>query len=66
MTAATLSGATRPYAVLGHPIRHTLSPAMHNAAFQALGRDAVYLAFDVAPERLMQVLPAMAAMVAMR
>ena len=62
MTAATLSGATRPYAVLGHPIRHTLSPAMHNAAFQALGRDAVYLAFDVAPERLMQVLPAMAAM----
>ncbi|MEI7437381.1 MAG: shikimate dehydrogenase, partial [bacterium] len=34
----------------------------HNAAFQALGRDAVYMAFDVAPERLMQVLPSMAAM----
>ncbi|MEI7437183.1 MAG: shikimate dehydrogenase, partial [bacterium] len=62
MTAPTLSGTTRPYAVLGHPVRHTLSPAMHNAAFQALVRDAVYMAFDVAPEQLMQVLPAMAAM----
>ncbi len=57
-----LSGHTRPFAVLGHPIGHTLSPVMHNAAIGALGLDAVYLAFDVAPERLMEVLPAMAAM----
>lgn len=57
-----LSGHTRPFAVLGHPIGHTLSPVMHNAALYALGMDAVYLAFDVAPERLMEVLPAMAAM----
>jgi shikimate dehydrogenase len=35
---------------------------MHNAAFRALGMDAIYLAFDVTPERLMGVLPAMAAM----
>lgn len=54
-----LSGHTRPYAVLGHPIGHTLSPVMHNAAFRALGRDAIYLAFDVAPEHLPEVLPAM-------
>ncbi len=54
-----LSGHTTPYAVLGHPIGHTLSPVMHNASFEALGLDAIYLAFDVAPENLMTVLPAM-------
>lgn len=57
-----LSGHTRPFAVLGHPIGHTLSPVMHNAAFEALGMDAIYLAFDVAPESLLSVLPAMKAM----
>jgi shikimate dehydrogenase len=51
MTA--ISGHTTPFAVLGHPIGHTLSPVMHNASIKALGMDAVYLAFDVAPERLM-------------
>jgi len=57
-----LSGHTQPFAVLGHPIGHTLSPVMHNAALRALSLDAIYLAFDVAPERLMEVLPAMAAL----
>lgn len=57
-----ISGHTKPYAVLGHPIGHTLSPIMHNAAFAELGMDAIYLAFDVAPDRLMTVLPAMADM----
>lgn len=57
-----LSGHTKPYAVLGHPIGHTLSPVMHNASFAALGLDAIYLAFDVAPEKLLDVLPAMQAM----
>ncbi len=33
--------------VVLHPASHTRSPAMHNAAFRALGIDAVYLAFDV-------------------
>jgi len=54
-----ISGHTTPLAVLGHPIGHTLSPVMHNAAIDALGMDAIYLAFDVAPERLMPVLDAM-------
>jgi len=54
-----ISGQTRPYAVLGHPIGHSLSPVMHNAAFEALGMDAIYLAFDVPPERLMATLPAL-------
>jgi len=57
-----LSGHTKPFAVLGHPIGHTLSPIMHNAGFRALGMDAIYLAFDVHPDRLMEVLPAMANM----
>jgi shikimate dehydrogenase len=38
--------------VLGHPVVHSLSPRMHNAAFQAQGVDMVYLAFDVPSERL--------------
>jgi len=54
-----ISGHTEPYAVLGHPIGHSLSPVMHNASFQALARDAIYLALDVAPERLSTVLSAM-------
>jgi shikimate dehydrogenase len=58
----SLSGHTKPYAVLGHPIGHTLSPVMHNASIASLGLDAIYLAFDVAPERLLDVLPAMQAM----
>src|SRR5262249_6966327 len=35
-----------------HPAGHTRSPAMHNAAYAALGIDAVFLAFDVPPARL--------------
>jgi shikimate dehydrogenase len=35
-----------------HPSSHTRSPAMHNAAYRALGLDAVYLAFDVPPAAL--------------
>ena len=55
-----ISPSTMPYAVLGHPISHSLSPRMQNAAFEALAMDAVYLAFDVPPEKLMQTLPVMA------
>jgi shikimate dehydrogenase len=55
----SLSGHTKPFAVLGHPIGHTLSPVMHNASMQELGFDGIYLALDVHPDRLMEVLPAM-------
>jgi shikimate dehydrogenase len=39
-------------AVLGHPVDHSLSPRIHNAALRAQAIDMVYLAFDVPPERL--------------
>ena len=35
-----------------HPAGHTRSPAMHNAAYAALGIDAIYIAFDVPAARL--------------
>jgi shikimate dehydrogenase len=38
-----INGKTRVFAILGEPVAHSLSPAMHNAAFRALGLDAVYV-----------------------
>jgi shikimate dehydrogenase len=43
-----ITGATRVAGVIGSPVRHSLSPAMHNAAFEAAGLDWSYLAFEVA------------------
>ncbi|MPY95115.1 MAG: hypothetical protein GEV08_19285, partial [Acidimicrobiia bacterium] len=40
-------GATRVAAVIGDPVRHSLSPVLHNAAFAALGLHWVYVAFEV-------------------
>jgi shikimate dehydrogenase len=47
-----ISGKTRVLALIGHPVGHSLSPAMHNAAFVADGLDFVYVCLDVDPERL--------------
>ncbi len=52
MTASriwTPGGSTRLAGVIGHPIRHSLSPAILNRAFRELGLDWVYVAFDVEP-----------------
>lgn len=43
---------TRKFGIIAHPVEHSLSPAMHNAAFQALGIDATFEKFDVKPEEL--------------
>jgi shikimate dehydrogenase len=40
------------FGVFGDPIAHSLSPAMHNAVFSALGMDCIYHAFRVKPEKL--------------
>ncbi len=44
-----ISATTRLAAVIGSPVRHSLSPALHNAGFSATGVDWVYAAFEVAP-----------------
>jgi shikimate dehydrogenase len=43
---------TTMFAVIGHPISHSMSPAMHNAVFERLGLDCSYTLFDVAPKDL--------------
>lgn len=40
-----ISGNTRLLCLLGNPVAHSKSPAMHNLAFESLGLDYVYLAF---------------------
>jgi shikimate dehydrogenase len=47
-----ISGRTRLVALLGHPVEHSRSPRMQNAAFAALALDFAYVALDVSPERL--------------
>lgn len=42
----TPSGHTRVAAVVGSPVRHSLSPALHNAAFAAGGLDWIFVAFE--------------------
>jgi shikimate dehydrogenase len=44
-----IDGSTRVFALLGDPVAHSLSPAMQNAAFRALGLRAVYVALRCAP-----------------
>jgi shikimate dehydrogenase len=52
LTALSLDGETRVAGVIGWPVRHSLSPPMHNAAFAALGLNWVYVPFAVAPEHI--------------
>ena len=47
-----ISGRTRLVALLGHPVAHSLSPRLQNAAFAALALDFAYVALDIPPERL--------------
>ncbi len=47
-----ITGHTKLTGLLGSPVAHSISPMMHNEAFQQLGLDYVYLAFDVGTDKL--------------
>lgn len=52
----SITRKTRIFGVLGDPIAHSLSPLLHNLAFQHVGIDAVYLPFRVSAETLQETL----------
>ena len=56
-----ITASTRLVALLGHPVEHSLSPRMQNAAFAALALDWAYVALDVPPERLEEAVRGLAA-----
>ena len=47
-----IKGSTNIVGLIGHPVEHSFSPPMHNAAFRELGMDYAYVAFDVNPDNL--------------
>lgn len=49
-----IGGTTRVFGVIGHPVAHSLSPLMQNRAIARMGLDAVYVPFDVMPEKLLE------------
>ncbi len=57
-----ITGTTGVLALLGHPVAHTRSPQIHNAAFAAQGLDLVYVALDVPPALLPSAVAGLAAL----
>ncbi|MBN3943806.1 MAG: shikimate dehydrogenase [Nostoc sp.] len=47
-----ITGKTKLLGVIGHPVEHSLSPVMHNAAIAQLGLDYIYLPFPIEPQNL--------------
>ena len=47
MENINITGSTKLTGLLGSPVAHSKSPAMHNESFRLLGLDYVYLCFDV-------------------
>ena len=57
-----ISGSTRIVGVIGWPVRHSLSPAIHNAGFRALELDWAYVPLPVPPGRVAESLVGLAAL----
>ena len=51
-TTREIGGSTRVVAVFGDPVEHSLSPRMHNAGYDALGLDYVYIALRPSAARI--------------
>ncbi|KAA5807602.1 shikimate dehydrogenase [Thermoanaerobacterium thermosaccharolyticum] len=47
-----VNAKTDIYGIIGHPIGHSLSPFIHNAAFESVNLNSVYVSFDVHEENL--------------
>ena len=47
-----IKGSTNIVGLIGHPVEHSFSPPMHNAAFKDLEMDYAYVAFNVNPQNL--------------
>ncbi len=54
-----ISGKTKLVGLLGSPVAQSMSPVMHTDSFKQLGIDAVYVAFDVTPDNLGEVVKGM-------
>ncbi len=57
-----ISGKTKICGLIGDPVEHTMSPVMHNAAFEKLGLDYAYLPFRVKPDELPQAISGLRAL----
>ncbi|MCT7985381.1 shikimate dehydrogenase [Laspinema sp. A4] len=57
----TITGTTQLLGVIGYPVKHSLSPVMHNAAIAEMGVDFVYLPWPIAPSDLSTALAGFAA-----
>ncbi|MFH1382539.1 MAG: shikimate dehydrogenase [Chloroflexota bacterium] len=62
MSNLEVSGKTTICGIIGDPVEHTMSPAMHNVAFSNLGLDYIYVPFHVRKERLGQAIDGMRAL----
>ena len=51
-TQAKITGASQVVFILGHPVSHSLSPAMHNAAFEKLHLPWLYTPLDISPREV--------------
>lgn len=55
-----ISGKTKLVGLVGSPVEHSMSPVMHTDSFKQVGVDAVYVAFDVTPDKLGEVVKGLA------
>ena len=60
--AQRITGHTDIYGIIANPIRHTISPMMHNTAFEALGIDGVYVAFETREDKFNEAVRGLLAM----